>query len=165
MIALDFISLLLSKDTPVQASLSISPALRETVALGTIGADKVTETKVTRAQKLDNAMVSKGWKLQSLNENADSILASAAKLEKEIEAETRYWQQVVEVSDKGWAVCRLPQEKFTLGVRFGFSECWLPRLLYSNFTDYSQQLLQLSKIVAWLRSDVTVTDPYILTRE
>ncbi|KAI9745094.1 MAG: RNA polymerase II mediator complex subunit [Claussenomyces sp. TS43310] len=122
LVALDFVSLLLSKDTPVQASLSISPALRDTVSLGTLGADKVTESRVTRAQKQDIASITKGWKLQSLNEDADSILASAAKLEKEIEAETKYWQQIVEVSDKGWAVCCLPQERHTLGVRFGFSE-------------------------------------------
>jgi mediator of RNA polymerase II transcription subunit 17 len=52
----------------------------------------------------------------------DSILASASRLEKEIELETRYWQQVLAVSENGWSVCRLPNEKHTLGVRFGFSE-------------------------------------------
>jgi mediator of RNA polymerase II transcription subunit 17 len=103
--------------------LSISPALREAVALGTIGADKVQETRVTKSQKQDNERIAKGWKLQSLTDTVDSILASATRLEKEIEKETKYWEQVLTVSENGWAVCRLPQERHTIGVRFGFAEC------------------------------------------
>ncbi|KAE9365329.1 hypothetical protein N431DRAFT_549561 [Stipitochalara longipes BDJ] len=122
MFALDFVSLLLSKDTPVQASLSISPFLRELVGMGTLGADKLHAPRITDAQKQDNKQIAKGWKSQSLNKTVDSILASASRLEKEIELETRYWQQVLAVSESGWAVCRLPKEKHTLGVRFGFSE-------------------------------------------
>lgn len=120
--ALDFVSLLLSQTTPVQASLTISPALRDATGLGTLGADKIADSRTTHAQKLDTEKVVKGWKLQSLNENADSILKSAEKLEKEIDAETKYWQQLVEVDAQGWAVCPLPQERHTLGVRFGFIE-------------------------------------------
>jgi mediator of RNA polymerase II transcription subunit 17 len=120
--ALDFISLLLSKDMPVQAGLSISPQLREWVPTGTLGADKVKESLTTDAQKKDNKQIAKGWKLQSLDKTVESILASATRLEKEIELETKYWEQVLAVSDKGWAICRLPHEKHILGVRFGFSE-------------------------------------------
>jgi mediator of RNA polymerase II transcription subunit 17 len=126
MIALDFVSLLLSKGTPVQASLSISPALRESVGLGTLGADRVSDSRITRTQKDDVVQIARGWKAQSLNENADSILAIAMKLEKDIEAETKYWKEVEEVSRQGWAVCALPQETHTLGVRFGFAEGMLP---------------------------------------
>jgi mediator of RNA polymerase II transcription subunit 17 len=122
MFALDFVSLLLSKDTPVQASLSISPDLRELVGMGTLGADKLYAPRTTDVQKQDNKQIAKGWKSQSLNKTVDSILASASRLEKEIELETRYWQQVLAVSDNGWSICRLPNEKHTLGVRFGFSE-------------------------------------------
>lgn len=123
MVTLDFVSLLLSKDTPVQASLSISPALREAVALGTLGADKVQDARVSKSQKQDNRRIAKGWKLQSLTDTAHSILASATRLEKEIEKETKYWEQILTVSENGWAICRLPQERHTLGVRFGFAEC------------------------------------------
>ena len=123
MVTLDFVSLLLSKDTPVQASLSISPALRDAVPLGTLGVDKIQDSRVTKTQKEEIKVIAKGWKLQSLEETADSILASATRLEKEIEKETKYWEQVLTVSDEGWAVCRLPQERHTLGVRFGFAEC------------------------------------------
>ncbi len=123
MFALDFVSLLLSKDTPVQASLSITPTLRELVGMGTLGADKLQAARITDAQKQDNKQIARGWKAQSLNNTVDSILASAFRLEKEIELETKYWEQVLAVSDNGWAVCRLPNEKHILGVRFGFSEC------------------------------------------
>jgi mediator of RNA polymerase II transcription subunit 17, fungi type len=122
MVALDFVSLLLSKDTPIQASLSISLALRDAVALGTLGVDKVHDSLVTGAQKDDNRRIAKGWKIQSLNQTVDSILASAMRLEKEIESETKYWEQVLAIDEKGWAICQIPQEKHTLGVRFGFLE-------------------------------------------
>lgn len=36
--------------------------------------------------------------------------------------ETKYWEQVLAISDNGWAICRLPHEKHTLGVRVGFLE-------------------------------------------
>ena len=123
MVALDFVSLLLSKDTPVQASLSISATLREVVSLGTIGSDKLAESRVTTAQRQENRQIAKGWKLTSLSNSVDALLESASRLEKEVEVETKYWEQILAVSDKGWAICRLPQAKHTLGVRFGFSEC------------------------------------------
>ncbi|RAL58645.1 hypothetical protein DID88_003009 [Monilinia fructigena] len=103
MISLDFISLLLSKDAPVQAKTSISPSLRELAGM-------------------ENKKIAKGWKASNLGKTVDSILASATRLEKEIDAETKYWEQVLAISESGWAVCRLPQEKHTLGVRFGFAE-------------------------------------------
>ncbi|KAJ8069461.1 hypothetical protein OCU04_003115 [Sclerotinia nivalis] len=122
MISLDFISLLLSKDAPVQASLSISPSLRELAGMGTLGADKTIDSRVTEEQKKENKKIAKGWKASNLSKTVDAILASATRLEKEIDAETKYWEQVLAVSESGWAVCRLPQEKHTLGVRFGFAE-------------------------------------------
>ncbi|KAH7312018.1 subunit 17 of mediator complex-domain-containing protein [Rhexocercosporidium sp. MPI-PUGE-AT-0058] len=122
MLALDFISLLLSKDAPVQASLSLSPDLQAMVGAKTLGADKLAAPRTTEAQKQDNRNIAKGWKVQHLDKTVDSILASAARLEKEIEHETKYWEQVLAVSEKGWAICRLPNQKHILGVRFGFSE-------------------------------------------
>ncbi|KAG4443503.1 hypothetical protein IFR05_000976 [Cadophora sp. M221] len=122
MLALDFISLLLSKDAPVQASLSLSPDLQAMVGAKTLGADKLAAPRTTEAQKQDNRNIAKGWKVQHLNKTVDSILASATRLEKEIEHETKYWEQVLAVSEKGWAICRLPNQRHILGVRFGFSE-------------------------------------------
>jgi mediator of RNA polymerase II transcription subunit 17 len=122
MFALDFVSLLLSKDQPVQASSTISPFLRDAVPVGTLGMDKVQASRLTEAERLDNKRIAKGWKIQNLNKAVDSILASATRLEKEMEKETRYWEQVLAISGAGWSLCRLPNERHTLGVRFGFAE-------------------------------------------
>lgn len=131
--ALDFISLLLSKDNPVQAGQTISPVLRDMVGFGVLGADKLNAPRLEKAQKEDNLRIAKGWKLQNLSKTVDTILNSATRLEKEIESETKYWEEVLAVSNKGWAICRIPSEKQTLAVRFGFSEGKFIKSLWSLF--------------------------------
>lgn len=120
--ALDFVSLLLSKDQPNLGGSTLSPFLREAVGTGTLGADKIAVSKHTQPQVKEDRAIAKGWKTQNLNKSVDSILASATRLEKEIEVETKYWEQVLAINEHGWAICRLPQEKHTLGVRIGFLE-------------------------------------------
>jgi mediator of RNA polymerase II transcription subunit 17 len=157
MYALDFISLLLSKDQPVQASSTISPDLRNMISMGTLGADKLHTPRIRDAEKQDNKRVAKGWKIQNLNKAVDSILASAGRLEKEIERETKYWEQILAVSDAGWSLCRMPNERHILGVRFGFSEgnCFLTRssALMLNLTSFTciqeQQLGRTSPQSRW----------------
>ncbi|CCU77470.1 RNA polymerase II transcription subunit 17 [Blumeria hordei DH14] len=122
MFALDFISLALSKDAPTQAVSTISSELREFVGLGTLGFDKLNATRITDTKINENKQVVRGWQIQSLNKTVDSILAAATRLEKEIESETRYWEQVLDISNNGWAICCLPTEKQTLGVRVGISD-------------------------------------------
>ncbi|KAI9795878.1 MAG: hypothetical protein M1825_001069, partial [Sarcosagium campestre] len=124
--ALDFVSLLLSKETPRQAEISMSELLRKRVPLGSLGADRVQTRAQPEADIADGELISRGWKLQGLNSAADSLLRSTSRLEKEIELETRYWEQVLTVGAKGWSLCRLPREKHTLGVRFGFAEATAP---------------------------------------
>ncbi|KAI1635983.1 subunit 17 of mediator complex-domain-containing protein [Biscogniauxia mediterranea] len=122
MLGLDFISLLLSKEVPVHASTTLSPALRDLVGIGTLGATKLKESNVTEARIQDELAIATGWRLMGINNMVDSVLAAAERLEKEIESETKYWADVLSVSESGWAVCSLPHEPHTLGVRFGFSE-------------------------------------------
>ena len=74
-------------------------------------------------------MTSIGWRMQSLNNTADSLLKSAARLEEEMARETTYWDQMLAVKEKGWSLSRLPREKHTLGVRYGFAEA------YTDFRD------------------------------
>ncbi|KAI0468817.1 subunit 17 of mediator complex-domain-containing protein [Xylaria cf. heliscus] len=122
MLALDTISLLLSKEAPVQAGTTLSPMLRDLVGIGTLGASKLKEPNVTEDQIRNDLSVATGWRVMGINNMVDSVLAAAERLEKEIELETKYWADVLAVSDDGWTVCALPQEQYTLGVRFGFSE-------------------------------------------
>ena len=80
----------------------------------------------TDTQEHSERLVSVGWKMQSLNSVADSLLSSATRLEKEMERETKYWEKVLAVKEHGWSICRLPKEKHTLGVKYGFNEGGLP---------------------------------------
>ncbi|KAI1120393.1 subunit 17 of mediator complex-domain-containing protein [Nemania abortiva] len=120
--AVDTVSLLLSKESPVQASTTISPALRDAVGIGTLGASKLKDPLTSAVQLQNDRSVATGWRVMGINHMVDSVLAAAERLEKEIEFETKYWADVLDVSDDGWTVCALPQEPYTLGVRFGFAE-------------------------------------------
>lgn len=122
MLGLEVISAALSKDNPSTASQTMSQQLKDMIGLGTIGLDKLSGPRMTPAMKQANKQTAKGWKMQSLNKSVDSILASAERLKTEVERETIYWGQILAVSDQGWAICRLPNDRHTLGVRFGFSE-------------------------------------------
>ena len=164
--ALDFVSLLLTKDLPVQASATINPALREAVPMGSLGADKLSASRYTDAEKLDNRQVAKAWKVQSLSKTVDTILESATRLEKEIEKETKYWEQILSVSDAGWALCRLRNEKHTLGVRFGFTEGIFFHQGSDGWIGTNSRQLRLHSRTAVLRLCVeTQMAQYILTKE
>ena len=121
-LALEFVSLLLSKHTPVQAQLTLSPYLKQNMPMGSLGAAVMQAPQVTDEDKHDDEVVSLGWKMQSLGNTADSLLKSATRLKQEIEYETRYWEQVLAIKEEGWSLCRLPREKHTLAVRYGFAE-------------------------------------------
>ena len=120
--ALDFVSLLLSKETPRQAELSMSQELKQHVPLGSIGVGRVQAQPESTEIIKDQDLVLKGWRLQSLNSAADALIKSAAKLESEIQQEVHYWEQILAIDGKSWSLCRMPKERHTLGVRFGFLE-------------------------------------------
>lgn len=120
----DFLSLLMTKTNPSQAQTTLSQGIREAIPIGTLGMDKINarDTRLTIARRDDNKVVGKGWKIQALDRSVDSILAAATRLETEIDRETKYWEEILAVDEKGWKTCKLPQERHTLGVRFGFFE-------------------------------------------
>lgn len=114
-------SLLLSKEAP-RAEASISPFLKSAVPTGSLDFDRSQASQPTQAQEEQIKTVATGWNLTSLNSAADKLLGAAQRLEKEMEKETKYWNQILSVSQKGWSTCRMPRERHTVGVRFGFSE-------------------------------------------
>ncbi|GAB1311651.1 RNA polymerase II mediator complex subunit [Madurella fahalii] len=122
MFALDFISLLLSKENPAQAVTTFSHGLREMVGVGTLGATMLqTPTPLTLSRVPDNKMVAIGKRLVDLNKAADTALVASKRLQQEIGSETKYWSEVLSVSQEGWRTFRLPHEPHTMGVKFGFS--------------------------------------------
>ncbi|KAL8936024.1 MAG: hypothetical protein Q9216_005138 [Gyalolechia sp. 2 TL-2023] len=137
--ALEFVSLLLSKDASKAAESTMSPALKAMVPMGSIGAEIMQRPPQSEAEKTTEELLGLGWRMQSLARSADSLLKSASRLEQEIERETTYWQQTLTVKESGWSLCRLPGEGHTLGVRFGFGEgTWTQKLpLKSEHSQYN----------------------------
>ncbi|EGS22975.1 uncharacterized protein CTHT_0014540 [Thermochaetoides thermophila DSM 1495] len=120
--ALDFVSLLLSKENPGQAVTTFSPGLRELVGIGTLGATMLdAPTPLTQSRIPDNKLVTIGKRLMDLNKAADTALAASKRLQKEIAAETKYWSEVLAVRNDGWQTSRMPREPQTMGVKFGFN--------------------------------------------
>lgn len=122
MFALDFVSLLLSKHAPRQAETSISAFLKQAVPLGSLNSEVVNPPPKPESVIQDTKAVSRGWRLQSFDAAANKLLKSASRLEAEVASETRYWSEVLSVKDKGWKMCRLPRERQSLGVQYGFLE-------------------------------------------
>ncbi|KAG6263849.1 hypothetical protein E4U48_006495 [Claviceps purpurea] len=123
MLTLDSLSLLLSKQSPTQASLTLSQQLRDMVGIGTLGADRLDEpTAKPPQQPAEQEEVAMGLTLMQINQARDAANETGKFLQREVEAEGRYWRDIVAVKEAGWAICRMPKERHTLAVKFGFSE-------------------------------------------
>ncbi|KAL8883049.1 MAG: hypothetical protein Q9192_007472 [Flavoplaca navasiana] len=120
--ALDLVSLLLTSHTPKVAEATVSSYIKQTIPFGSLGAEIMQATKEVESEETSHDLIGLGWRLRSLTRSADSLLNSATRLEKEMERESTYWQQVLQVKEAGWPVSRLPGDRQTLGVRFGFAE-------------------------------------------
>ncbi|OQE46832.1 hypothetical protein PENCOP_c001G01254 [Penicillium coprophilum] len=122
MFALDFVSLLLSKQAPRQAETSMSAFLKQVAPLGSLNAEVVNPPPKSESTSKDISTVSRGWRTQNFNAAANKLLQAASRLETEVASETRYWNEVLAVKDKGWKISRLPRERQALGVQYGFLE-------------------------------------------
>lgn len=120
--ALDFVSLLLSKQVPRQAETSMSAFLKQVAPLGSLNAELVRPPPKPESTAKDISMVSRGWRIQNFNGAANKLLQAAFRLETEVTSETRYWNEVLTVKSKGWKISRLPSERQALGVQYGFLE-------------------------------------------
>lgn len=69
-------------------------------------------------------VVAKGARMEALDAAADDILKAAKQFEKEVRRETKYWQEIVSVSEKGWPIQRLRQNArhVPFAVRYGAPE-------------------------------------------
>lgn len=75
-------------------------------------------------------LVAKAARMEALDTATDEILKAAKNLEKEVRRETKYWQEIVSISDKGWPIHRMRQNArhAPFGVRYGAPEgTWLVR--------------------------------------
>ncbi|TDZ33507.1 Mediator of RNA polymerase II transcription subunit 17 [Colletotrichum trifolii] len=133
LMTLDFVSLLLSKESPAQAGVTLSQQLREWTGIGTLGIAKREDNDEQKQRDADRAKdnrdISLGWALIDIHKTKDSADKAASHLSKEIEREERYWGEVLAVHQAGWSMCRLPAERHTLGVKLG-----LPRVQKQQFS-------------------------------
>lgn len=120
--ALDLVSLILAQRTPGPAQLTLSPIVKQTLPVGSMTAELVRGSSRPEADEEKDEMLAMGWRMQSLNRAADTLLDSASRLEQEMKNEATFWKQVLKVKESGWSVSRLPREKHTLGVHFGFAD-------------------------------------------
>lgn len=102
------------------------------VGIGTIGADKLHDSNLTPAKTKDQQDVAIGWTLMEIDKTRDAAEEATAFLRREVDVEGRYWEDVVKVQQAGWSLSRVPQERHTLGVRFGFSEGMLVVYAYNH---------------------------------
>ena len=80
------------------------------------------QSQPSATDKATEDIIGLGWRMCSLTQTADVLLSSALRLGQEVQRETTYWQEVLAVNEAGWSLCRVPRERNTLGVRFGFNE-------------------------------------------
>ncbi|CAO2647728.1 Nn.00g086500.m01.CDS01 [Neocucurbitaria sp. VM-36] len=136
--ALDLLSLVLSQDPAKRNATSFSHNFREMglnqgIPFGSFGISQENHEfhvrkpdEIQRLQEHEErqVVVAKGSRMEALDSAADEILKAAKKLEREVRRETRYWQEIVSVSDKGWPIQRLRQNArhVPFGVRYGLPE-------------------------------------------
>ena len=122
--ALDFVSLLLSKDAPQRANISLSPFMKQKVPPGILTYDIWPSAAPSPAQQEAQMTAARGWRMKSLSSSANKLSEAAARLEKDLKKETNYWEQVLSVTEKGWSVRKVDPERnrHTLGVQFGSLE-------------------------------------------
>lgn len=120
LILVDFVSLLTSKYKQHPAEGTISEDLKRMLPIGALGAENWAsekDKKVQKAKQDENQKITNGWKLESFSRAADSLLAAATRLREDVQKETRYWSQVLEVQQEGWTLFKSPMERTQLGVQ------------------------------------------------
>ncbi|KAF1947969.1 hypothetical protein EJ02DRAFT_449434 [Clathrospora elynae] len=136
--ALDLLSLVLSQDTNKRNLSTFSQTFREQglnqgIPFGSFGISKENHEfhnrkpeELQRIQELEHKqkVVAQGARMEALDSAVDEILQAAKQLEKEVRRQTKYWQEIVAVSDQGWPLQRLRQNArhVPFGVRYGLPE-------------------------------------------
>jgi mediator of RNA polymerase II transcription subunit 17 len=167
--AVDLLSLVLSADPNKRSVASFSHTFRteglsQGVPFGSFGVSRENhEQHVRKPDELQSIqeyeqrqeLVSKGARMEALDTATDEILKAAKKLEREVRRETKYWQEIVSISDKGWPIQRVRQNarNVPFAVRYGLPEGMLLRNRNPIFSKLTfAQLAITSKLADWLLS-------------
>ncbi|KAK3113957.1 RNA polymerase II mediator complex subunit [Teratosphaeriaceae sp. CCFEE 6253] len=122
MIALDFVSLLLTHTAPELGRLSLSPNLKQQLPLNVLGHDVWHKMPQNKARTAQDELIAINVRMEGLQQSADGLLAAASRLEENVRKETQFWDQILSITENGWNVCKIPGQQHRLGVTYGFSE-------------------------------------------
>jgi hypothetical protein len=114
---------------------------------------KPDEAQTLQEYEQRQELVSKGARMVALDTATDDILKAAKKLEREVRRETKYWQEIVSISDKGWPIQRVRQNarNVPFAVRYGLPEGKLSTGCDFAFTWLNDmQLATTLRHVVWL---------------
>ncbi|KAF2473112.1 uncharacterized protein BDR25DRAFT_332783 [Lindgomyces ingoldianus] len=132
---IDLVSLILSKDPSKRVEGSFSARFKEqNVPHGSFGLDKGAPTEESQKgaltrdsntlEKKKRKLVAMGSRMEALDKGIDNILQAATELETEVRKETKYWGEILSVSQKGWSLQKLRRDArhSPFAVHYGFQE-------------------------------------------
>lgn len=96
-LALDFVSLLISCVRPAAGTISMSQHLKKFVPPGSLNSDIVNRNitpQEREAQFKEEKVIGQGWKLSSLENSAQKLRDSSARLSEEILKEKTFWDTI-----------------------------------------------------------------------
>lgn len=96
-LALDFVSLLISCVRPAAGTISMSQHLKKFVPPGSLNSDLVSKSispQEREAQFKEEKIVGQGWKLTSLENSAQKLRDSSARLSEEVLKEKTFWDTI-----------------------------------------------------------------------
>jgi mediator of RNA polymerase II transcription subunit 17 len=113
---MNLVNLCLSKDPAKNNEAAYTPMFKASnVPRGSFGIDKgITPEESERPEDVDiqeglkkrREVVMKGSAMKALDWSTDSLLKAATELETEIRKETKYWEEILSISEKGWSLQR-----------------------------------------------------------
>lgn len=124
-LALEFLSLLLTSVRESAGTASMSPFLKKTVPVGSLNSDKLPLDHQTKEEIVSAEIVSRGWKLRSLNESRSLLKEKYSSLSKNIEKEHQYWRKISKhISNKDVLFKMRDRENGTrlLGIKYGYED-------------------------------------------
>lgn len=107
--------------------------------------------------KRRQVLAMKGSRMEALDWATDTLLKAATDLESNIRKETKYWDEILSISDKGWPLQRTRRgvRNAPYAVKYGPSEGRVQLSIKSSSTDNYQPATNLKR-VAWLHYVWTV---------
>ncbi|PSN66918.1 hypothetical protein BS50DRAFT_493640 [Corynespora cassiicola Philippines] len=131
--ALDLIALILSRDPSKNVDNAYSVMFKsQGVPNGSMGLDvsqpRESNSLEDQRRDTDNArrkqLVMRGSRMEALEWATDDLLKAATHLENEVRKETKYWEEILSISEKGWSIKKhrrdVRQSPFV--VHYGLSE-------------------------------------------